>query len=243
MSIGCATFDVCVASDVFIERAIRRLNALTSETSGRLKAFRPQPGRADLRALMTRTGREIGKPGESLTASLVARSKSGDAEGMEILIERYQPRVAGFVFACVGDGQAVDDLCQTIFYKMLLGLPRLEDDEKFESWLFRIARNACFDHLRRRRLRRIFVPWQIEDNEFSSSAETAADSTDDRRIDAFRRALRSLPRKQRELVALLQDDQLSYEQLASITNSSVSSVKSRLFRARRRLRKSMRDDD
>jgi RNA polymerase sigma-70 factor, ECF subfamily len=243
MSTRSATFDVFVVPDVGIERAIRRLNALTSETSNRLKAFRAQPGRAGRHALMTRTGRESGKPEECLTARLVARSKNGDAAGMEILIERYQPRVAGFVFACIGDGQAVDDLCQTIFYKMLLGLPRLEDDGKFESWLFRIARNACFDHLRRRRLRRIFVPWRIEDNEFSSSPEMSADSTDDRRIDSFRRALRSLPRKQRELVALLQDDQLSYEQLALITNSSVSSVKSLLFRARRRLRKSISDDD
>jgi DNA-directed RNA polymerase specialized sigma24 family protein len=44
------------------------------------------------------------------------------------------------------------------------------------------------------------------------------------------------------LVALLQDKRLSYEQLAAITNTSVSSVKSRLFRARRQLRKTMRDD-
>ena len=51
-----------------------------------------------------------------------------------------------------------------------------------------------------------------------------------------------LPKKQRELVALLQDQRLSYEQLAAITSSSVSSVKSRLFRARRQLRSSIRDD-
>jgi DNA-directed RNA polymerase specialized sigma24 family protein len=51
-----------------------------------------------------------------------------------------------------------------------------------------------------------------------------------------------LPRRQRELVALLQDDRLSYEQLAAITNSSVNSVRSRLFRARQQLRRSMRDE-
>jgi RNA polymerase sigma-70 factor (ECF subfamily) len=179
---------------------------------------------------------------ESLTVGLVAKSKSGDAEAMEFLIEHYQPRVAGFVFARVGDGQAVEDLCQTIFYKMLLGLPRLENDEKFEPWLFRIARNACFDYLRRRRLRRIFLPWKSGDDQFASAAEPMPESDDDRRIVAFRRALMMLPNKQRELVALLQDDRLSYEQLAAITNSSVRSVKSRLFRARRQLRKSMHDD-
>jgi RNA polymerase sigma-70 factor, ECF subfamily len=242
VSVDCPTFDDCVGPDASIERAIRRLNALASETAKRLQAFHPGPRWADRRLLMTRPRRESGGPEESLTISLVAKSKKGDAAAMEFLIERYQPRVAGFVFACVGDGQAVDDLCQTIFYKMLLGLPRLEDDEKFESWLFRIARNACFDYLRRRRLQRIFVPWQSEDNEFASAPESTADAANDRRIDIFRRALMMLPKKQRELVALLQDDRLSCEQLAAITNSSVSSVKSRLFRARRQLRKSMRDD-
>jgi RNA polymerase sigma-70 factor, ECF subfamily len=181
-------------------------------------------------------------PEESLPVGLVAKSRNGDVAAMELLIEHYQPRIAGFVFARVGDGQAVEDLCQTIFYKMLLGLPRLEDDEKFEPWLFRIARNACFDYLRSRRLRRIFLPWKSGDDQFASAAEPMPESNNDRRIVAFRRALMMLPDKQRELVALLQDDRLSYEQLAAITNTSVRSVKSRLFRARRQLRKWMHDD-
>src|SRR5262245_51650637 len=191
---------------------------------------------------MTRSSRESRGPEASVTMGLVAKSKRGDAAAMEVLIARYQPRVAGFVFACVGEGQAVDDLCQTIFYKMLLGLSRLEAEEKFEAWLFRIARNACFDYLRRRRLRRLFVPWQSGEKELASVPESTAESAAERRLDSFRRALLRLPQKQRELVALLQDDRLSYEQLAAITNSSVSAVKSRLFRARRHLRKSMRDE-
>ena len=238
----CPTFDDCVGPNAALERAIHRLQALTAETATRLHAFHPRPGLADRRLLMTRPSRESRGPEERVTLGLVANSKKGDAAAMEALIARYQPRVAGFVFACVGEGQAVDDLCQTIFYKMLLGLPRLADAEKFEAWLFRIARNACFDYLRRRRLRRIFVPWQLGDNEFASAPESTADAADDRRIDIFRRALMLLPQQQRELVALLQDDRLSYEQLAAITNSSVSAVKSRLFRARRHLRKSMRDE-
>jgi DNA-directed RNA polymerase specialized sigma24 family protein len=52
-----------------------------------------------------------------------------------------------------------------------------------------------------------------------------------------------LPKRHRELIALLQDDQLSYEQLAAITNSSVSAVRSRLFRARCQLRKIIRDEN
>jgi len=238
----CPTFDDCVGPNAALERAIHRLQALTAETATRLHAFHPRPGLADRRLLMAPPSRESGAPEDRLTISLVAKSQKGDAAAMEALIARYQPRVAGFVFACVGEGQAVDDLCQTIFYKMLLGLPRLADAEKFEAWLFRIARNTCFDYLRRRRLRRIFVPWQSGENEWASAPESPADAVAERRLDSFRQALLRLPQKQRELVALLQDERLSYEQLAAITHSSVSAVKSRLFRARRHLRESMRDE-
>jgi RNA polymerase sigma-70 factor, ECF subfamily len=242
VAVGHLIFDDWVVLDDSIERAIRRLRALTSEKSERLTAFRPGPCLAEGRVLMARQSRELQGSEESLPVGLVAKSKNGDAAAMEFLIEHYQSRVAGFVFARVGEGQAVEDLCQTIFYKMLLGLPRLEDDEKFEAWLFRIARNACFDYLRRRRLRRIFIPWKSGDDQFARAADLTPVSDDERRIVAFRRALMKLPEKQRELVALLQDDRLSYEQLAAITNSSVKSVKSRLFRARHQLRKWMHDD-
>ena len=241
MSAGYLTFDR-VVFDASMERAIRRLKILTWEAPERVRPFRARPGVGDCRVLMKRADRECAADEENPITCLVAKAKKGDTAAMEALIERYQPRVAGFVFACVSDGQAVEDLCQTIFYKMLMGLPRLETDRKFESWLFRIARNACFDHLRVRRLRRIFLPWKEAHDRFASIPDLAPDSAGDRRTDTFREALKRLPKKQRELVALLQDDRLSYEKLAAITNSSVSSVKSRLFRARRQLQKYMKDD-
>lgn len=242
MFANCPTLDESFISNARIQRTIQRLRTIESGGSARWRLSRLGLGSLGGSILMKRPTAESVEGEDALSLHLVARSKSGDADAMEFLIKRYQSRVAGFVFVSVGDGQAVEDLCQTIFYKMLLGLRRLRDDEKFEPWLFRIARNACFDYLRRRRLRRIFVPWQMEDNEMCVT-ESSADPTNAFRLDAFRRALAMLPQKQRELVALLQDDQLTYEQLASITNSSVSSVKSRLFRARRRLRKSMGDEE
>ena len=241
MGVNCLIFDDCLISGAPIERTKRGLNACASDASEYLRSLRSVAAQLIHPALMKHSARESAETEDPLIAQLVASSKDGDSAAMELLIERYQSRVAGFVFACVGDGQAVEDLCQTIFYKMLVSWRRLEEDGKFEPWLFRIARNTCFDYFRRRRLRRIFVPWQSAADQASSAAEPPANSTDDR-IDSFRRALMRLPKGQRELVALLQDQQLSYEQLAAITVSSVSSVKSRLFRARRQLRRSLRGD-
>jgi RNA polymerase sigma-70 factor (ECF subfamily) len=134
---------------------------------------------------------------DTVIAQLVASSKHGDSAAMEILIRRYQSRVAGFVFAYIGDGQAVGDLCQTIFCKMLVGLRRLRETARFESWLFRIARNVCLDHLRRRRLSRIFVPWHSADR--AADAAVPAVEGFAHRVEALRRALLKLPNSQREL--------------------------------------------
>jgi len=83
---------------------------------------------------MKHSARESAETEDPLIAQLVASSKDGDSAAMELLIERYQSRIAGFVFACVGDGQAVEDLCQTIFYKMLVGLRFLFVTLDFHSW-------------------------------------------------------------------------------------------------------------
>jgi RNA polymerase sigma-70 factor (ECF subfamily) len=159
-----------------------------------------------------------------------------------MLIRRYRDRVGGFVYSLLSTDDALEDVCHSIFLKMIAGLPRLKAPESFESWLFRIARNACADFIRRKRLWRIFVPLELKHEEVVA---LPLDEADDRiaRIAAFRAALGQLPRRQRELIILLADRDWSYEELAAITGSSIGAVKSRLFRARESLRRSIIDEE
>jgi RNA polymerase sigma-70 factor, ECF subfamily len=151
---------------------------------------------------------------------------------LEQLIRDYQRRVAAAVIAIVGDDPDWQDLCQQIFVKMVLGLPRLKDPALFEPWLFRIARNACFDHLRRRRGRRFIVPWERWHDNLSAEPPPNDEET---RSTALGIALAQLPDDQRELLTLVRDRAWSYQALARMTGASLSAIKSRLFRARRRL--------
>lgn len=233
-------FDEYTVSDLSVDRLVRGLHIRWTESllHSRPGNFFSEIVRRGSLAKRHKHSSIAGVCQEGVITELVARSKDGDTGAMEFLIKRYQGRIAGFVLAYVNDDQAVDDLCQTIFLKAITRLLYLKENAQFEAWLFRIARNTCFDHLRRRRLRRIFVSWRPEADQLPTSGQTVENG----RVEAFRQALKLLPRKQRELVALLQDNQLSYEQLAEITKSSVSSVKSRLFRARRQLRRSLRND-
>ena len=166
---------------------------------------------------------------------LLERAKGGDLAAQEHLIVRYQQRIAGFIYAFLGDPSVVEDLAQQIFVKMLQGLRQLKDPERFEVWLFRLARNACLNHVRAEKWRRRFTPF-TDRHEIAAEPEPGPDPDDEARLAWLERAIRTLPAADRELLALLQDDTLSYEDLARITGTTVSAVKSRLFRARGQLK-------
>jgi RNA polymerase sigma-70 factor (ECF subfamily) len=165
------------------------------------------------------------------TRSLVARACAGDRRAAEALIGRYQQRVARFVVVQTGNDGAYEDLCQTVFVKMVLGLPRLRAAERFEPWLFQIARNVCRDHLRKQRgWRRLFVSYGAEHDRIGA-AEPDAENGD------------GLERHLRSLLALSLDGRRSYGELARLTHVSVSAVKSRLHRARESLKSLMLAED
>src|SRR5215472_6140721 len=90
-------------------------------------------------------------------------ARAGDEDALEDIIRHYQDRIAAYVGFHVGNRSAdFDDLCQVVFVKMALSLTKLRSLDVFEPWLFTIARNVCRDHVRRLRLRDLFVPLSPE---------------------------------------------------------------------------------
>ncbi|HTW89828.1 MAG TPA: sigma-70 family RNA polymerase sigma factor [Candidatus Binataceae bacterium] len=171
--------------------------------------------------------------------AIVAQARAGDERALEDLIRRYQGRIARFVIAQTGEHHDYEDLCQAIFVKMVLALPRLKRAEVFEAWLFRIARNVCIDHLRHRRWwQRIFVAYQT-DHEPRAEESTR----DEQRSAELGYAIDRLPAPERDLITLAREHEYGYRELARLSNLSVAALKSRLFRARARLRKLMADGD
>ncbi|MGH6879081.1 MAG: RNA polymerase sigma factor [Rhizomicrobium sp.] len=149
------------------------------------------------------------------------------------MIGLYQNRIARFVIAQTGNDSHYEDLCQAIFVKMVLALPRLRATPKFESWLFQIARNACRDHLRvRKGWRRLFVSWAPEHDGIAAPDPQAPRDGEA----TFERGIAQLSAEQRNLLQLSLQQKRSYEELARLSNTSVSAVKSRLYRARENLR-------
>lgn len=172
-------------------------------------------------------------------AATVERARAGDQAAIRTIIERYQGRVGRFVRSMLGDDSEWEDVAQATFVKLILGIERLQSVEIFESWLFRIARNSSLDHLRRRRWRRIFIPWEPRHDPVNPPAR----EFEDQRLAQVQCALTHLPVDQRELILLTRENDWSYGDLARITGVSATAVKSRLFRARSRLRALMSGDE
>jgi RNA polymerase sigma-70 factor (ECF subfamily) len=170
----------------------------------------------------------------SATAALVDlihRARRGDEAAQRELIVSYQRRIAGFIYAITGRGDSVEDIAQQVFIKMIRALDRLQAPSQFESWLFRMARNTCIDHLRRQKLRRIFLPFGPE-HENVPEPPGAVDSEE---LDALRHALDQLRPQDRALLALVQEGR-SHAEIAAVMKTSVAAVKARLHRARAQLR-------
>ncbi len=163
----------------------------------------------------------------------VVRARTGDRAATEELIRSYQGRIARFVIAQTAEKDDYEDLCQKVFVKMVLALPRLRAADTFEAWLFTIARNVCTDHLRSRRgWRSIFVRLEKE----HESAALTEPRTSMVHIDALRRALKRMRRSDRELLTLAFEQGKNYRQIARESNLTLAALKSRLFRARKMLK-------
>jgi RNA polymerase sigma-70 factor (ECF subfamily) len=162
---------------------------------------------------------------------LVRRAQRGDEAAQRDLIVAYQHRVAGFVYAMTTRSDSVEDISQQVFIKMVRALDRLQAPAQFESWLFRLARNTCIDHLRRLKLRRIFTPFAPEHEDVPEPPG----AVDTEELDALRHALSQLRPQDRALLALVQEGR-SHAEIADSLGITIAAVKARLHRAREQLR-------
>lgn len=169
--------------------------------------------------------------------SLIERAQRGEMTAQDQLVRTYQGRIAAFLYAMSSRSDLVEDLAQAVFIKMLLALPKLKEIERFEAWLFRLARNTYLDHYRRERLRQFFIPATVLHEQVAAPVPYHS-----ARLEELTIALQALPPNQRELMVLLQEKEWSYEELSAVTGSTVGAIKSRLFRAREQLKRLLPDE-
>lgn len=166
-----------------------------------------------------------------LLTKCVRAAQEGDQAAQRELVIAYQKRVAAFIYTIIAPSNDVEDLCQAVFIKMLRSLGSLRDPEQFESWLFRMAKHACLDQLRRRKTRSILTAFMPQHAEVPEPPG----AIDAEELDALRYALAQLTPKERILLAFVQEGR-SAEEMSELLSINEAAVKARIHRARQRLR-------
>lgn len=173
---------------------------------------------------------------------LIRRCSKADESALRELFARHGGMVFNLLFRMLGSRDDADELLPEVFLRVWQGAGRFQQRANPVTWIYRIASNACIDRLRRRPA----LP-SVSLEELDDGPETAAVPYDpDRRLilaDEYRRlqsGLLALPPEDRLLITLYHLQERSYEEVQQITGLSYARLKSRLFRARQRLREQYR---
>jgi len=164
---------------------------------------------------------------------LIEAFQAGDEFAFVSLYNRYKNAVFAFCVKMLLDRVQAQDVMQETFLRVYENRDRLSNTASFKSWLFTIARNQCLNQLRRTK-RQVQLDEEKEVN--NRMPETPVSELEkNERIELVTRYLSQLKPDYREVIILREYQNLSYEEIAAVTRSTLSAVKSRLFKARRRL--------
>ena len=173
---------------------------------------------------------------------IIGQVLSGDVNAFERLVEDQSRVVYNLCLRMVGNEQDALDLSQDAFVKAYTNLPAFRMDSKFSSWLYKLTTNLCLDFLRRQKRQKTVPltyetddgeeePLPIPDDRFSPETEAERRELQN----AVRAGLSQLPDGQRQILVLRELGQLSYEEIGRQLDLEPGTVKSRIFRARKKL--------
>jgi len=157
---------------------------------------------------------------------VIERVLDGDTESFNILVHQWEKPIYNFILRMMGDRDEAMDLCQDCFMKAYRELRTLKDRDRFASWLYRIAHNACLSKIRKN-----YGKTWVELDPDARPSHTPIENQL-----AVHKALQQLPEEQREVVVLKVFHSLKFDEIAAIQGAPVSTVKSRLYMGFEKLR-------
>lgn len=180
--------------------------------------------------------------------SLIEAAKDGDVEAFNQLVLTYQDMAYTVAYRVMGDPAAAADAVQEAFISAFRKLRQFRGD-RFKPWLMRIVTNACYDELRRRKRRPATSLDVMYESEAPDAAGISMHSQQENPEHAAQRSelnaaiqdcINGLPENQRIIAVLADVEEYAYQDIAEITGLPLGTVKSRLSRARGRLRDCLR---
>ena len=173
--------------------------------------------------------------------ALIKQAQNGDVTAFNRLVLHYQEAVYNVAYRIMGQPQAAEDATQDAFISAYKSLNRFRGGN-FKSWLMRIVTNSCYDELRRRKRRpQSSLDEMTEENESPAFLRSPSDGPESQQqrvelAQAIEDCLQGLPDDQRVTAVLCDIEGYDYNEIAQITTATLGTVKSRISRARNKLR-------
>lgn len=160
---------------------------------------------------------------------------SGNEKAFASLFRRHSSKVLGYGVKLIGSKSLGEDISQDVWIKVVKMAPSYQPSKNFTAWILTITRNACFDYMRSQKNLVSF-----DEQRGESLADVSKDSVIEilsgaDEISMVQAAIATLPDSQRKVLVLWMSEDLSYDEISLQLGTSVSSVKSMLFRARETL--------
>jgi RNA polymerase sigma-70 factor, ECF subfamily len=179
---------------------------------------------------------------------LVRRAQRGDKRAFELLIKKYEGKLARLLSRYIRDASEVQDVTQQAFLRAYLALPTFRGDSAFYTWLYRIGVNLAKNHLAASARREAIVrEADTEDSEENKEFERYRDlnTPEDElaskeMIETIHRTLEEMPAELRMAITLRAIEGLPYEEIARIMRCPIGTVRSRIFRAREAIAEKLR---
>ena len=168
---------------------------------------------------------------------LVERYTSGDMTAFDELMIRYERQIYRLCYRFTSNTDDARDLAQEVFIKAFEHLSDFRKESSLKTWLYRIATNHCINHVKSHNQQ--FV--EVTDTVRQISPTAQSDLEEKEQREHFRRMVKKLPPKQRAILELRIHEQLSYEEIATMSNRSVSTIKASVFFALEKLRKLVKE--
>jgi RNA polymerase sigma-70 factor (ECF subfamily) len=168
----------------------------------------------------------------ALESQLVRRVQSGDQGAFRDLVERYRSKIFSVIYRILRNHEDSEDTAQQVFTKVYFAIDDFDCRCSLLTWIFKIAINECYSHLRKRRVK---LAHEADSTEWDgASHQPAADTTTAAR-DYLNKLLAHVPEEERLLLVLKEVEGHSIAELAEMTGASESAIKTKMFRARQKL--------
>ncbi|GAB3287915.1 RNA polymerase sigma factor [Hymenobacter tenuis] len=179
----------------------------------------------------------------SIDAELVAHLQQGSEEAFRTLVERYQHRIYRTVLALLRSPEDAEDVAQEVFVEVYRTIGRFRGEAALSTWLYRLATSRALKHQQRARAQKRFAYLTSLlgfDNQVlhepADHAHPQAQLEGQQQVEVLRAHIARLPAQQQVAFTLRHEQELSYEEIAAVLNTTVPAVESLLFRARKTLR-------